>query len=418
MTKPMTPRRVVVTGIGVISAVSLTAPGFFDGLCGPTPELPLTVPDFDPAPLYDSAEEMNRHSRFTHLALACAEEALAQAGDLNCDPSRVGVNIGTGLAGLAEAEQQALDLDHQAASSAPAPASAPATTTVPTATTASPYTVPLLTNAPAAMVSIKHGFRGPSYAALTACATGTQSIGSAAHIIRWGQSDIMLAGGAEAANSPLILQGFASMRGSSIAGKSCPFDLNRDGFLQSEGAATLVLEARDHALARNATILAEVLGSAANSDAYHVSAPSPGGVGAQACMELALQDANLAPADISHINAHGTSTPLNDANEAEAIHRLFGSPGPLVTSTKGVTGHAFGASGAMEAVAIILAMQHETIPPTANYQTPDSDLAPIRIAGEPTPWEPGPALSNSFGLGGHNATLILAPADWAGTANV
>ena len=408
-----------MTGIGVISAVSLTAPGFFDGLCCPTPELPLTVPDFDPAPLYDSAEEMNRHSRFTHLALACAEEALAQAGDLNCDPSRVGVNIGTGLAGLAEAEQQALSSQAAAgASTATAAATDSVAAATPPITTASPYTVPLITNAPAAMVSIKHGFRGPSYAALTACATGTQSIGSAAHVIRWGQSDIMLAGGAEAANSPLILQGFASMRGSSITGKSCPFDLNRDGFLQSEGAATLVLEARDHALARNATILAEVLGSAANSDAYHVSAPSPGGVGAQACMELALQDANLAPADISHINAHGTSTPLNDANEAEAIHRLFGSPGPLVTSTKGVTGHAFGASGAMEAVAIILAMLHKTIPPTANYQTPDPDLAPIRIATEPTPWEPGAALSNSFGLGGHNATLILAPADWAGAANV
>jgi 3-oxoacyl-[acyl-carrier-protein] synthase II len=194
------------------------------------------------------------------------------------------------------------------------------------------------------------------------------------------------------------------------SGHSRPFDRRRDGFVIAEAAAVLVLEEWDVAVARGATILAEMLGSASTADAHHITAPSPGGSGAVTCMELALADAGLAPSDIVHVNAHGTSTPLNDAAEAEAISKLFGSPGPLVTSTKGITGHALGAAGAIEAAAVVLAMTHRQIPPTAGHEEPDPELAPINlVTGQAVDWEPGPSISNSFGFGGHNGTLVIAP---------
>jgi 3-oxoacyl-[acyl-carrier-protein] synthase II len=196
----------------------------------------------------------------------------------------------------------------------------------------------------------------------------------------------------------------------SNSGVSRPFDAERDGFVMSEGAAVLVLEEWSAAEARGATILAEVLGAASTADAHHITAPAPGGVGAITCMELALVDAALTPADIVHINAHGTSTPLNDAAEAEAIAQLFGSPGPIVTSTKGVTGHALGAAGALEAAAVVLSMANGLIPPTDGTKAMDPALPTIDIVlREPRPWTPGPSLSNSFGFGGHNGTLVLAP---------
>ena len=194
----------------------------------------------------------------------------------------------------------------------------------------------------------------------------------------------------------------------SSRGVSQPFDAGRDGFVIAEGAAVLVLEEWDRARARGATILAEVLGAASTADAHHITAPSPGGAGAVACMELALADAGLAPRDIAQINAHGTSTPLNDAAEAEAIAKLFGTPGPPVTSTKGVTGHALGAAGALEAAAVVLSIAHRLIPPTAGTDVRDPELPPIDlVVGEPRPWTPGPALSNSFGFGGHNGCLVI-----------
>ena len=219
----------------------------------------------------------------------------------------------------------------------------------------------------------------------------------------------MVAGGSEASNTPTGTQGFINMTATSSAGISRPFDLERDGFLHAEGSAVIVMEEREHALERGADILAEVIGYATNADAHHITAPSPGGVGATACMELALADAGIAASEVAYINAHGTSTPLNDANEAEAIVKVFGTPGPAVVSTKGVTGHPLGAAGAMEAVAVSLSMQHRLLPPTANYRTPDPDMAPINVIAEEQPWEPGISLSNSFGFGGHNATLVFAP---------
>jgi 3-oxoacyl-[acyl-carrier-protein] synthase II len=192
---------------------------------------------------------------------------------------------------------------------------------------------------------------------------------------------------------------------------SRPFDLERDGFVMAEGAGVLVLEEWDTAVARGAPVLAEVLGAASTADAHHITAPSPGGAGAIACMELALADAGLDPSGIAHINAHGTSTPLNDAAEAEAITKVFGADGPPVTSLKGITGHSLGAAGALEAVGVVLSMQRGLIPPTSGYETPDPDMAPIDVvAGSAREWTPGPTLSNSFGFGGHNGCVVIAPA--------
>ena len=397
------PRRVVVTGIGVLCAAGTGQQAFFEGLCSPAPEPPLLVDSFDPTPLFNSTDELNNHDRYAQLALAAAAEALDQASNqasnqtgnqasnLNCDPTRIGVHIGTGVGGIASFTDQVLTNQNSPEQVQPLAVSK------------------FMPNAAAVAVALRYGFRGPCESTAAACASSTLGIGSAAQSIRWGQSDIVLAGGSEASHCPLAAQGLTNMTAVSSVGISRPFDAERDGFLQAEGAAVLVLEERDHAIARNAEILAEVLGYGTNSDAYHITAPSPGGVGARACMELALQDANLTPDQVVHINAHGTSTPLNDASEAEAIHKLFGSPGPLVTSTKGVTGHGLGAGGALEAAAVILAMQHKLIPPTANYLTPDPDMPSIQLVTEPTEWQLGVSLSNSFGFGGHNAVLVLAP---------
>jgi 3-oxoacyl-[acyl-carrier-protein] synthase II len=245
---------------------------------------------------------------------------------------------------------------------------------------------------------------------VTACAAGTHAIGNAARLIMDGRCDVMVSGGSEASMTPVALQGFVNMTAASKSGICRPFDQDRDGLIMAEGGAVLVLEELDHARARGARIRGEVLGSASSADAYHITAPSPGGGGAVACMELALADAGLRPDDIRHVNAHGTSTPLNDAAEAEAMAKLFGLPGPIVTSTKGVTGHALGAAGAIEAAAVLLAMEHRLVPPTGGLVNFDPELPQIDVVkGEPRPWEPGPSLSNSFGFGGHNGTLVLGP---------
>ena len=206
-------------------------------------------------------------------------------------------------------------------------------------------------------------------------------------------------------------QGFINMTATSGEGISRPFDVNRDGFMHSEGAGILVLEDWDMAVERGATIVAEVLGSGSTADAHHITAPSPGGSGAVRSMELAMEDAGITAADVASINAHGTSTPLNDAAEAEAVSKVFGSAGPPMTSTKGVTGHSLGAAGAIEAVAVVLSMQHKLIPPTHGFTTPDPEIPEVNlVTGAAQAWEPGPTLSNSFGFGGHNGTLVLGPA--------
>jgi 3-oxoacyl-[acyl-carrier-protein] synthase II len=212
--------------------------------------------------------------------------------------------------------------------------------------------------------------------------------------------------------TPTGIAGFTNMTALSSSGVSRPFDARRDGFVMAEGGAVLVLEEWEAATARGAKILAEVLGAASTADAHHITAPAPGGSGAVTCMELALSDAGVDAAQVVHINAHGTSTPLNDAAEAEAICKVFGSPGPAVTSIKGVTGHSLGAAGAIEAVSVVMSMRKGLIPPTAGYGEPDPEMAVIDVVrDEPRPWQPGPTLSNSFGFGGHNGCVVFGPAD-------
>jgi len=390
----MSGRRVAVTGIGVVSPCGIGVEAFWAGLNGPAPEGLRRVTDFDPEPYFDNPKEARRTDRFCQFAVAAATEALAQSGELQADPLRIGTWIGTGIGGLNTLEEQVRVHDAKGARRV------------------SPFMVPMLmANAASAAVSMRHGFQGPCENTCTACAAGTQSIGNAYRLITSGRCDAMVTGSTESTMTDVCIAGFTNMTAMSSTLTSRPFDKDRDGFVMAEGAGVLVLEEWETAKARGATILAEVLGAASTADAHHITAPAPGGAGAIACMELALADAGLAPSDITYINAHGTSTPLNDAAEAEAIVKLFGNDGPPVTSFKGVTGHSLGAAGALEAVGIVAGMQKGLIPPTAGFQTPDPDLAPIDlVVGEAREWTPGPTLSNSFGFGGHNGCVVFGPA--------
>ncbi len=281
----------------------------------------------------------------------------------------------------------------------------------------SPFFVPMMMpNATAGVVAMQFGWKGPNLCVATACAAGTHAIGEAARLVRDGTSDVVIAGGTEAAVTPLTIAAFARMGALSTRNDapelaSRPFDAARDGFVIAEGAGAVVLESLEHALGRGATIYGEVAGYGRNADAYHITAPSPGGAGAAECMQLALDDAGIGTADIGHVNAHGTSTPLNDAAEAEAIRKVFGDVRPAVTSTKGVTGHLIGAAGAVEAIAAILAIRDGVVPPTANVEQVGDDIDVDVVAGEPLTIGRRAALSNSFGFGGHNATLVLCPVD-------
>ncbi|MCU0268733.1 MAG: beta-ketoacyl-ACP synthase II [Acidimicrobiales bacterium] len=386
-------RRVAVTGVGVVSCCGVGQEAFWSGLLSAPPAGEHRVHDFDPTPYFDNPKEVRRADRFQHFATAAAVEALTQSGRPTGEPLRQGVIIGTGIGGLTTIEDQVMTYHTKGPRRV------------------SPFMIPMVMgNAPAAAVSMRFGFEGPCETVVTACAAGTHAIANAARLITSGRCDAVVAGSTEAAMTPVGVQGFTNMTALSSSGVSRPFDARRDGFVMAEGAAVLVLEEWDAALARGATVLAEVLGGSSSADAHHITAPSPGGAGAMACMRLALDEAGLAPADIVHVNAHGTSTPLNDRAEAEAIAALFGSPGPAVTSIKGVTGHALGAAGAIEAVAVVLSMQHRLLPPTAGFEQQDPELPEIDLVhGAARPWEPGPTLSNSFGFGGHNGCLALAP---------
>jgi 3-oxoacyl-[acyl-carrier-protein] synthase II len=387
-------RRVVVTGMGVITPIGLGIDAFWAALFGPSAVgKTREIDDWDPGPWFDGPKDARRADRFTQLAAGAAGLALDQAGDFGGDPDRIGVIIGTGIGGLHTLEEQ-VEVHR-----------------VRGAARVSPFMIPMLMpNAAAARVSMRYGFRGPCQTVGTACAAGTHSIGDAARHIALDRCDVMVAGGTECAITPTGVAGFDNMTALSTSGVSRPFDKDRDGFVMAEGAGVLVLEELEHALARGATPLAELLGAASTADAHHITAPAPGGSGAVSCMELALADAGVNADDVAHVNAHGTSTPLNDAAEAEAIVKVLGADGPPVTSIKGITGHSLGAAGALEAVATVLSIQHGRIPPTANHVEPEADLAPIDVVtGDGRDWTPGPALSNSFGFGGHNGCLVLGP---------
>jgi 3-oxoacyl-[acyl-carrier-protein] synthase II len=389
---PVRGRRVAVTGIGVVSCCGIGTDALWTGLNGPAPTGERRVPDFDPEAWF-STKEARQVDRFTQFAVAATTEALEDAGDLNADPGRSGVVMGTGVGGLESLESQIALYQQKGARRV------------------SPRLVPMMmSNAGAAAISIRLGWHGPSETVTTACAAGAHSIGAAGRLVASGRCDVAVGGSAEAGMTPVGLAAFTNMTALSTSGESRPFDIRRDGFVITEGAAALVLEAWDHAVARGAQIHGELCGSASTADAYHITAPIPGGSGAAACMTLAMEDAGVTTDQIGHINAHGTSTPLNDLAEADAIAKVFGNIAPPVTSTKGITGHGLGASGAIEAVAVVLSIRHRLIPPTAGYEKPDPEITLDVVAGSARPWEPAPVLSNSFGFGGHNGCLVIGPA--------
>jgi len=384
-------RRVAVTGLGVVSCCGIGKEEFFSGLNGPAPEGEHRVRDFDPFLWFD-AKEARRVDPFAQYAVAAAEMALEDAGPVDVDPELAGVQIGTGVGGLSSMETQIGVLLEKGPRRV------------------SPFLVPMMmANAGAAAVSMRLGWRGPCETIATACASGTHSLLAGYRLIAEGRCDAVLAGGSEAAMTPVALAAFGNMTALSTSGNSRPFDVRRDGFVIAEGGAVLVLEEFGRAKARGARIYAELLGGASTADAYHITAPAPGGAGAIGCIELALENAGITAADIAHINAHGTSTPLNDLAEAEAIEKIFGRPGPPVTSIKGVTGHSLGAAGAIEAVACALTIERHLIPPTVGLEEQDPEIHIDIVRGAPREWEPGPVLSNSFGFGGHNGCIVLAP---------
>ncbi|WP_326565167.1 beta-ketoacyl-[acyl-carrier-protein] synthase family protein [Amycolatopsis rhabdoformis] len=398
--KPALNRRVAVTGIGVVSPAGIGVKAFWAGLARPAG--PASVRRLDGfAPRRWMSHKVARTADIaTQMAVAAADEALADAGLLTGeieptvsvrDADRAAVSLGTGIGGVSTLESQAEVLAAHGVRKV------------------SPHVVPMtMPNAGAAALSIRYGFRGSASVITTACAAGTDAIAAGARLIASGAADLVLAGGSDSSLTPVCVAGFTNMRALSRSGISRPFDVDRDGLAASEAAGILVLEPLEQALDRGASIYLTIDGAASTADAHHVTAPAPDGAGAERCMRLAIEDAGYAPADITHVNAHGTSTALNDAAEAHALRRVFGAARPLVTSIKGATGHSFGSAGAVEAVAVALTMAHELIPPTLGLSTQDPALD-LDVARELTPWTPGPVLSNSFGFGGHNGSLVFSP---------
>jgi 3-oxoacyl-[acyl-carrier-protein] synthase II len=406
--------RVVVTGLGCISPLALDWPGTWQALlAGKSGVGPITffdashfktriaaeVKDFDAGARFGS-REARRMDRFTQFALAAALEALQQS-DLNVAAStrdRIGVVLGTGIGGIHTLVENLKILEARGPERV------------------SPFLVPMmLSDAAAGMIAIHLGVRGPNMAVVTACATGSNAIGEAAEVIRRGTADAVLAGGAEASILPIAVAGMGvigalSTRNDEPERASRPFDKNRDGFVMGEGAAVLMLESLEHARRRGARILAELTGYGTSDDAYHVSAPAEDGAGAALSMQWALDDAGLRAQDISYINAHGTSTPLNDKSETVAIKKVFGEGAYRVpvSSTKSMTGHLLGASGALEAAVAVQAILDGILPPTINYETPDPDCDLDYVPNQARRTQVRHVMSNSFGFGGHNATLIFS----------
>ena len=387
--------RVAITGLGVVAPCGIGKDAYWQGLLGPgiNGTTSVTIDDWDSAPYYASPKDARRADRVEQYAIAAAQEAFAQAGDIGVDPARFGTIFATGIGGLHTLEEQVIVRVEKGERRV------------------SPFLVPMMmANASGAAISMKYGLQGPNETICTACAAGTHAIGYAARLIAWGRCDAVATGGSECAATATSLAGFGNMTALSSTGRSMPFDEARDGFVMGEGAAVFVLERWDLAVARGATIIGEILGSASNADAHHITAPAPGGTGAIACMKLALDDAGLSPSDIRLVNAHGTSTPPNDAAEAAAVTAVCGARSVPGTSGKGVTGHALGAAGALEAAQVVLAMQHKLIPPTAGTTSPDPTMEIDLVTGAPRDWVPGPAISNNFGFGGHNGSVIIGPA--------
>ena len=404
--------RVAVTGIGVVSPagsdVSTLESTLLAGrsVIATDPELvaansPVTmsarVADFEPTDRL-TRKEARRLDIATQFGLTAAMNAIDDAGPFEIDPTRGAVITGTGVGSIHTIENQFVSFV-EGGPRGIAPLTVPAT----------------MSNATAAMISIHQGWTGPSTCIVTACAAGAQAIGEGASLIRAGRADVVLAGGFETAVTPFNIAAFwriaaLSSRCESPSEASRPFDAGRDGFVMGEGAAFLVLERHDLAIERGARIHAELAGFGWNNDSHHLTSPSPSGRGATVCMQQALDDAGFVPADVRHVNAHGTSTRVNDLLESAAILDVFG-PAVPVTASKGIFGHLIGAAGAVEAVATIATMNGCAVPPTANCEVVDPEVHVDVVRGSPRPIEPGPALTNSFGFGGHNVSLLFCPVD-------
>ncbi len=408
-------RRVVVTGLGLICAVGNTVPEVWDNLlAGKSGMAPITsfdttgfsvtfaaeVKNFDPLNFVDK-KESRKMGRFIHLALAATHEAMKTSGlkVTEQNATRIGVHIGSGIGGF-----DVIEREHSAML-----AGGPRKI--------SPFFIPAaIINLAAGQVSIKYGAKGPNEATATACTTSAHSIGDAYRIIQRDDADVMIAGGAEAAITPMGVGGFAAMRALSTRNDdpehACrPFDKDRDGFVVGEGAGILILEELEHAKARGAKILAEVIGYGMSADAYHITGMPEDGDGCFRAMENALKSARLAPHDIEYVNAHATSTPLGDVTESRAIQRLFGEHATshklLVSSTKSMTGHLLGGAGGLEAGIMVMALMCQTAPPTTNLDNIDTGCELNYVANKPQKAAVHTALSNSFGFGGTNGSLVF-----------
>jgi 3-oxoacyl-[acyl-carrier-protein] synthase II len=399
---------VVVTGVGAVTPLGVGARALHErwcaGVCG-IADGEGACSDFD-AKDFLSAKEARRADRFTQLAIVACAEALAdagwdeQAGGLPYDPERVGCVLGTGIGGIATLVDGQDTLRERGGEYV------------------SPLSVPLMmSNAGAGALSMRHGLRGPSFAVSSACASGAHAIGSALRMLQSGEADAVVAGGSEAGLTPLARAAFSALDALSPTGVSRPFDVRRDGFVMGEGAAVLVLEREGRADARGARVLGRIRGYGASSDAHHLTAPREDGAGQAAAMCAALADAGVEAQDIDYVNAHGTSTPLNDRAETHALKLALGEhAGEIpVSSTKSAIGHLLGAAGAVEAVATLLALRDRVAPPTLGLSEPDAGLDLDYVPDSARPLatgegEPVLALSNSFGFGGHNAVLCLEAA--------
>ena len=411
---PREQRRVVVTGVGCLTPLGLNLRDTWEGaLAGRSGIGPITqfnseaydtqiageIKGFSPDD-YIPKKEQKKMDRFIHLSLAATQMAVEDSGlgDLAQLGHRGGVIVGVGMGGLPVIESQHQTLLERGPGRL------------------SPFFIPaVITNLAAGQISMKYGLQGPNYSVTSACATGAHSLGEAMNYIRNGHCDVMIAGGAEATVCPMAVGGFGAMRALSTRNSdperaSRPWDRDRDGFVLSEGAATLVLEDYEHASRRGARIYAELSGYGVSSDAHHMTTPAPGGAGAALAMQMALQDARLSRDQVDYINAHGTSTPVGDEIETQAIKRLFGDQANKiwVSSTKSMTGHSLGAAGAIESVFCLMAVHHGAVPPTINLDNPsdDCDLDYVPLVAREKPIHH--ALNNSFGFGGTNACLIFS----------
>ncbi len=409
----MNRRRVVITGLGIVSPIGIGLDENWKNVCdgvsgidyitkfdttGFASRIAGEVKNFNPEDYIDK-KEIKKMDIFLHYSLAAGKMAVKDSGLVIDDSNseRVGVLVGSGLGGLATIEKyHSLYLEHGPKK-------------------ISPFFVPMLiVNLAPGHISMHFGCKGPNTSIVTACATGNHSIGEAYRIIQRGDADAMIAGGVESTITPLAVGGFCSMKALSTRNDepkraSRPFENDRDGFVIAEGAGIIVLEDMDSAKKRGANIYAEIIGFGCNADAYHITAPSPNGEGASKCMGLALKSAELNPEDIDYINAHGTSTPLNDMSESRAMKIVFQeqSKNLMVSSTKSMTGHLLGAAGGVEAIFSIMSLKHGILPPTINYETPDPecDLDYVPNTAREVPIKT--VMSNSFGFGGTNATLIF-----------